>query len=114
MKRMVYNTLNRLGVPCHIKGRTYIETALGLIAERGHISVTKELYPSIAETHNTTPQRVERAIRHAIEWVFQNADIGVVEEIFGSAISFVSGKMTNAAFIYGVAKYIEINHEEAK
>lgn len=113
MKRMVYNTLNRLGVPCHIKGRTYIETALGLIAERGHLSVTKELYPIIAETHNATPKGVEKAIGHAIEWVFPNADIGVIEEIFGSAISFVSGKMTNAAFLYGVAKYIEIS-EEAK
>lgn len=57
-----------MGVPAGIKGFNYIADAVEIFDERGtNISITKELYPTIAEKNNTTPSRVERAIRHAFE-----------------------------------------------
>ena len=72
MKEAIYKTLNELGVPFGTLGRGYLESAVELILERGRLSTTKELYPFVARMHGTTPTRVERAIRHAIEKTFYN------------------------------------------
>lgn len=66
----IADTLLAMGVPAGIKGFTYIADAIQIFDERGtNISITKELYPEIAERNGTTPSRVERAIRHAFERV---------------------------------------------
>ncbi len=66
----IEDTLLAMGVPAGIKGFTYIADAIQIFDERGtNISITKELYPEIAERNGTTPSRVERAIRHAFERV---------------------------------------------
>lgn len=64
----IEDALLAMGVPAGIKGFNYIEDAIEIFDERGtNISITKELYPAIAEKNNTTPSRAERAIRHAFE-----------------------------------------------
>lgn len=66
----IEDTLLTMGVPAGIKGFTYIADAIQIFDERGtNISITRELYPAIAERNNTTPSRTERAIRHAFERV---------------------------------------------
>lgn len=66
----IEDVLLAMGVPAGIKGFNYIADAVGIFDERGtNISITKELYPAVAEKNNTTPSRVERAIRHALERV---------------------------------------------
>lgn len=69
MKREeVEDTLLVMGIPATIKGFAYITDAIEIFDEKGtNISITKELYPAIAEKRNTIPSRVERAIRHAFE-----------------------------------------------
>lgn len=66
----IEDTLLEMGVPAGIKGFNYIVEAIQIFEERGtNIGITKELYPAVAEKNNTTPSRVERAIRHAFERV---------------------------------------------
>lgn len=66
----IEDVLLKMGVPAGIKGFKYIADAIQIFDERGtDISITKELYPAIAERNNTTPSRTERAIRHAFERV---------------------------------------------
>lgn len=112
MEKKIFNILNKVGVPCNLKGRAYIETGIKIVSEKGNISATKELYPDIARKHNTTPSKVERAIRHAVEVCFYNADIDVLRDVFGNTISCNSKKVVNTAFIYGIEKYLKINCEE--
>ena len=113
MKKKIFNLLNTVGVPCNLKGRLCIEIALEIVNEKGIISTTKELYPNIAERLGTTPSRVERAIRHAIQVCFNNTDYDTLFEVFGNTIKFNSCKVTNSEFIYGIKKYIDINYKEA-
>lgn len=104
-KKAVFETLNKVGISCDLKGRDYVETAIELVYENNNISVTGELYPKIAEKYNTTPSRVERAIRHAIEGAFDF-------EIFGNTINVKTGSLTNSQFIFGVVKYLKVMCEE--
>lgn len=113
MEKKIFDILNKVGVPCDLKGRLYIETALEIVNEKGIISTTKELYPDIAKRLGTTPSRVERAIRHAIEVCFYNTKPDTLFEFFGNTINIQTGKLTNSEFIYGLKKYIDINFKEA-
>ena len=108
MKKKIYLALNELGVPFGLKGRDYIESAVELILNEERKDITKELYPRIAIEFETKPLRVERAIRHAIEECFLNADPKMLKEFFGNTISIQSGKVTNSTFLYGIAKHIQI------
>lgn len=112
MKKKIFDILNKLGVPCDLKGRLYIETALEIVNEKGIISITKELYPEVAKRLGTTPPRVEKAIRFAIEVCFSNTDNDVLFEVFGNTVKSKSRKCTNGRFIYGIKKYIDINYME--
>ena len=92
--------LNELGVPYGIVGRVYLEDAIILAWDKPVCQTTKYLYPKIAEKRNTTPSRVERAIRHAVEATFTSAgNLDALHRYFGNAINPVKGKMTNRAFI---------------
>lgn len=62
-------------------------------------AVTKELYPAIAEKNNTTPSRVERAIRHAIEVAWNRGKIETIDRLFGYTVENNKGKPTNSEFI---------------
>ena len=76
-------------------------------------SITKELYPSIASSYDTTSSRVERAIRHAIEVSWVRGDYNLMEEIFGNSIDFDRSKPTNSEFIVTLADRLKLNTKYA-
>ena len=104
----VERVLLDLGVPCHINGYNYLITAISLVVGNADLinSITKELYPAVAEKYKTTPSRVERAVRHAIECGWDRVDMDVMTEYFGNTISAIKGKPTNSEFIARVANVV--------
>ncbi len=102
--------LHKLGVPAHIKGYLYLRKAIELVIKDIELigAVTKKLYPKVAESYNTTPNRVERAIRHAIEVTWKRGNISVLNEYFGATVSPNSGKATNSQFIAKIADKFRI------
>ena len=105
----IYQSLKLLGVPANLKGYRYLTKALELeLVEPGAIDrMTKYMYPEIAKACETTSSRVERAIRHAIEVVFDRTDPSVVYDYFGNTGS-MRGKLTNTEFIAAVAEHIRM------
>ena len=89
------------GIPAHIKGYQYLRDSITLSVKDAEVinSVTKVLYPSIAKKYETTPSRVERAIRHAIEVAWSRGKMDTIDELFGYTVSTGKGKPTNSEFI---------------
>lgn len=83
-------------------GTEYVRQAVKLYEPR--MSLTKELYPAVARAVSSTPSRVERAMRHAIESAFDRARYDTVYAFFGNAIDPNSGKVTNGEFIARLAR----------
>ena len=98
---MVSNIMHQIGVPAHIKGYQYLREAIILSIDDREMmnSVTKLLYPTVAKKFATTPSRVERAIRHAIEVAWDRGDVDVLSSYFGYTIQSTRGKPTNSEFI---------------
>ncbi len=98
---MVTSILHEIGVPAHIKGYQYLRESIILAVNNIDIinSITKVLYPSVAKKYETTPSRVERAIRHAIETAWNRGDIDTLNKFFGYTVSNTKGKPTNSEFI---------------
>ncbi len=94
-----------IGIPPHIKGYGYLREGIKMTIEKPYMinSVTKELYPSIAKKFATSPSKVERAIRHAIEVAWNRGRIDAISAIFGSRIYLGTEKPTNSEFIALVA-----------
>ena len=94
-----------IGIPPHIKGYSYLREGIKMTMEHPYIinSVTKELYPTITQKFTTTPSKVERAIRHAIEVAWNRGRIDAINAIFGSRIYLGAEKPTNSEFIALVA-----------
>lgn len=97
----VTSIIHEIGVPAHIKGYQYLRDAIIMSINDMEIlnSITKLLYPSIAKRHNTTPSRVERAIRHAIEVAWSRGKMDTIDKLFGYTINNGKGKPTNSEFI---------------
>ena len=93
--------LHEVGVPAHIRGYHYMREAILMATGTPEILnyITKELYPAIAKKANTTPSRVERAIRHAIEVAWSRGKVDVLDKLFGYTINTHKGKPTNSEFI---------------
>jgi len=93
--------LHHIGVPAHIKGYYYLRKSILKSVNNPDMinSVTKSLYPSVAENFKTTTSRVERAIRHAIEIAWERGDIEVLSSYFGYTVHNLKGKPTNSEFI---------------
>ena len=106
--------LHELGVPSHIKGYTFIREGINLIYNDPSLSsaITKELYPIIAKKYGTTPSRVERAIRHAIEVSWNRANWELMEEIFGYSVDIDKAKATNSEFIVTLADKLRLDYHE--
>lgn len=102
--------LHELGVPSHIKGYNYIREGILLIFDDPSLgnAITKELYPSISKKFKTTPSRVERAIRHAIEISWNRANWELMEEIFGYSVDIDKAKATNSEFIVTLADKLRL------
>ncbi|HEY3316528.1 MAG TPA: sporulation transcription factor Spo0A, partial [Bacillota bacterium] len=101
----VTNVIHEIGIPAHIKGYLYLREAILMVIGRVELlgAVTKELYPTIAAKHDTTPSRVERAIRHAIEVAWNRGNFDVINALFGYTVNHDRGKPTNSEFIAMVA-----------
>ena len=101
----VTSILHQIGVPAHIKGYQYLRSSIIMSVKHPEIinAVTKELYPSIAKSYETTPSRVERAIRHAIEVAWDRGDVDVLNSYFGYTIHNSRGKPTNSELTVGCA-----------
>ena len=85
----VTHIIHEIGVPAHVKGYQYLRDAIMLVVEEINFlgAVTKELYPAIADKYVTTPRRVERAIRHAIELAWDRGDIDKINKFFGYTVT---------------------------
>lgn len=107
----VSELLHSFGMPANIKGYAYVRSAIVLAIEDPEVleSITKVLYPKVAEKYNTTPSRVERGIRHAIEVTWDRGIMKKVDEVFGYAINVDKGKPTNSEFVAGITDYLRIN-----
>lgn len=114
LEDVITGVLLEIGVPAHIKGYMFLKEAISLVINDMDIinSVTKQLYPSIAERFDTTPSRVERAIRHAIEsaWNGRN-NMAAVSKFFRYSIRNDKGKPTNSEFIALLADNIRISEK---
>ena len=110
LETMVTEIIHEVGVPAHIKGYQYLREAIILAVNNMDVinAVTKVLYPSVAKRFNTTPSRVERAIRHAIEVAWDRGDIEVLQRFFGYTVSNIKGKPTNSEFIAMIADYLSL------
>ena len=106
----VTNLIHDLGVPAHIKGYQYLREAIMMAVANEEIinAVTKSLYPLLANKYDTTPSRVERAIRHAIEVAWNRGEIAVHDKIFGYTVNSNKGKPTNSEFIALIADKIRL------
>ena len=107
----VTNLLHQIGIPAHIKGYLYLREAILRVVNRVELlgAVTKELYPAIAVKYDTTPSRVERAIRHAIEVAWNRGNMELVNRLFGHTVHADRGKPTNSEFIAMVADRLRMN-----
>ena len=105
--------IHEIGVPAHIKGYQYLREAITMVYNNIEIlgSITKTLYPAIAEKFKTTPSRVERAIRHAIEVAWTRGNIDSISRLFGYTINISKSKPTNSEFIAMVADKLRIEHK---
>ena len=102
--------MHDIGVPAHIRGHQYLREAIILSIHNQELlaSVTKNLYPSVAATYNTTPSRVERAIRHAIEVAWSRGKLDTLQNVFGYTINVIKGKPTNSEFIAMIADRMKL------
>lgn len=107
----VTTMIHEIGIPAHIKGYRYLREAILMVVNRIELlgGITKELYPHIARNHQTTPSRVERAIRHAIEVAWNRGNMDVIAHIFGHTVNRERGKPTNSEFIAMVADKLRMD-----
>ena len=115
LEALVTNVIHEVGVPAHIKGYQYLREAIIMVVNDIDVinQITKSLYPKIADKFATTPSRVERAIRHAIEVAWGRGQQDVVENIFGYTISAAKGKPTNSEFIAMIADKLRLELKSA-
>ena len=115
IEALVTNVIHEVGVPAHIKGYQYLREAIMMVVDDIEVinQITKTLYPRIADKYRTTPSRVERAIRHAIEVAWGRGQQEAVENIFGYTISAQKGKPTNSEFIAMIADKLRLELKSA-
>ena len=110
LETKITSILHEIGVPAHIRGYHYMREAILMAVDNLDILnyITKELYPTIARKCNTTPSRVERAIRHAIEVAWNRGKVEVIDSLFGYTINNHKGKPTNSEFIALIADRLRL------
>ena len=112
LEKDVTDMIHEIGVPAHIKGYQYLREAIMMSVEDPAMisSITKILYPTIAKRFQTTPSRVERAIRHAIEVAWSRGRMETLDAMFGYTIDTGKGKPTNSEFIALIADRIRLSY----
>ena len=108
---VVTEVIHEIGVPAHIKGYQYLREAIILAVNDMDVinAVTKVLYPAVAKKFGTTPSRVERAIRHAIEVAWDRGDLETLQKYFGYTVSNIKGKPTNSEFVAMIADRLTLD-----
>ena len=114
LEKDVTDMIHEIGVPAHIKGYQYLREAIMLSVNNNEMlnCITKVLYPTIAKKYETTPSRVERAIRHAIEVAWSRGRMETLDALFGYTINTGKGKPTNSEFIALIADKIRLLYRE--
>ena len=107
---MTTDIIRQLGIPAHIKGYWYLRYALILCTENNEMitSVTKTLYPAVAEKFKTAPSGVDSNIRRAIEIAWENKNEEVLRQYFGKTVLTRTKKPTNAEFIASISEMLRI------
>ena len=102
-----------IGIPAHIKGYHFLREAIKMVVKDGDVinRITKELYPGIAKEFKTTPSKVERAIRHAIDVAWNRGKVENINQLFGYVVYDENDKPTNGEFIALIAD--KLNMEES-
>ena len=113
LESQVTAIIHEVGVPAHIKGYQYLREAIIIAVNDMDVinAVTKVLYPEVAKRFGTTPSRVERAIRHAIEVAWDRGDLETLQKYFGYTVSNAKGKPTNSEFIAMIADRIRLQRK---
>ena len=111
MEKYVTRIMLDMGVPAHLKGYHYLREAILLSEQDMEVvcSVTKLLYPAIAKRFQTTDQKVERAIRNAIEVSWSRGNLDTFEELFGYSADSGRGRPTNSEYIARIADKIRLD-----
>jgi len=115
IEAMVTSIIHEIGVPAHIKGYQYLREAIIIAVDDMDVinAITKVLYPQVAKAFQTTPSRVERAIRHAIEVAWDRGDLDTLQRFFGYTVSNAKGKPTNSEFIALIADKLQLQLKNA-
>lgn len=110
LEKEITSIMHDIGVPAHIRGHQYLREAIVLSIHNQELlgAVTKTLYPNVADTYKTTPSRVERAIRHAIEVAWSRGRLDTLQNVFGYTINVTKGKPTNSEFIAMIADKMKL------
>ena len=116
LKTRVTSVIHEIGVPAHIKGYQYLREAIMITVKDMDVinAVTKVLYPEVAKRYATTPSRVERAIRHAIEVAWDRGDLETLQKYFGYTVSNAKGKPTNSEFIAMIADRLTLEQKNGR
>ncbi len=116
IETMVTSIIHEIGVPAHIKGYQYLREAIIIAVNDMDVinAITKVLYPQVAKAFQTTPSRVERAIRHAIEVAWDRGDLDTLQRFFGYTVSNTKGKPTNSEFIALIADKLQLQLKSSK
>ena len=109
MTNIIEDILRELGAPCHLTGYEKVVCSIKFVIENPKRleKITYRLYPDVAKACNSTPSRVERAIRHLVEVAWSRQDLEVAYRIFGHTIDYNKGKPTNSEFIACCVKEVK-------
>ena len=113
LERTISDLMLELGIPAHLRGYQFLRSAIGMCVEDMELvgSVTKLLYPDLAKMYQTTDQKIERAIRNAIEVSWERGNSELFEELFGYCNSIEYSRPTNSEYIAATADYIRLKYD---
>jgi len=114
LESQVTELILQIGIPAHIKGYHFVRSAIIMAIEPPDTinAITKIVYPTIAKKYQTSPSRVERAIRHAIEVAWDRGDVDTLNSIFGYSINSNKGKPTNSEFIAMLSDKLRLKNKQ--
>lgn len=112
LEQAISGFMLELGIPAHLRGYQYLRSAVEMCAKDMELvgSVTKLLYPDLAKLYKTTDQKIERAIRNAIEVSWERGNSALFEQLFGYCNSNEYSRPTNSEYIAAVADYIRLKY----
>ena len=113
LERQISRFMLELGIPAHLRGYQFLRSAVLMCVQDMELvgSVTKLLYPDLARMYGTTAQKIERAIRNAIEVSLERGNSDIFEELFGYRNTSEYSRPTNSEYIATVADYIRLEYD---